>query len=352
MSENTVVCCIYCFENILNNKKYIGQAQNLRVRTNQHKRHLKNGTDHCTLLQKAWKKYGSENFIIYVVEECDIDQLNEKEVYWIKELHSHCSENGYNLSWGGDSSLRGFHHSEETKKKMSESAKNQPPRSEEYRKNLSEGHKGYVPSEETRKKLSEIGKKRKNSEETRKKISESNKGRIKSDEEKKKISESKKGKPGTFKGKKHTEESKEKIAEKRRGTKPSEETRKKMSESRKGMVYSAERNKKISDSWTDERKRKSAELAKSRVITDETRRKLSKAQIGKKKNKEQSSNYFGVNLQKQTGKWQVRITINGKRTYLGVFAEEIDAAKAYDKKCWEVYQDLAKLNFPEDYQDL
>ena len=58
--------------------------------------------------------------------------------------------------------MKGKHHSEETKRKISEKVSRE-----------NNGFYGKHHSDETKKKLSEIGKKRKVSEETRKRISES-----------------------------------------------------------------------------------------------------------------------------------------------------------------------------------
>jgi hypothetical protein len=48
-----------------------------------------------------------------------------------------------------------------------------------------------------------------------------------------------------------------------------------------------------------------------------------------------SNKYKGVNL--VNGKYRVRILINGKRTYIGHFNSELDAAKCYIKKFKELY---------------
>lgn len=96
--------------------------------------------------------------------------------------------------------FEGRHHSEEAKKKISEShkgiklseehkAKLRKPKSLEARKHLSEACKGRTFSEETRKKLSEKLKGRFFSEDTRQKISESVRGRKMSEDARKKISE-------------------------------------------------------------------------------------------------------------------------------------------------------------------
>lgn len=46
-------------------------------------------------------------------------------------------------------------------------------------------------------------------------------------------------------------------------------------------------------------------------------------------------------------KWLSRMYIDGKREYLGCFSTPVEAAKAYDKKAYELYGDKAILNFPE-----
>ena len=47
-------------------------------------------------------------------------------------------------------------------------------------------------------------------------------------------------------------------------------------------------------------------------------------------------------------RWQARIRYHGKTYCLGSFVEETEAAKARDRKAYELCGDLAYLNFPED----
>jgi group I intron endonuclease len=113
---------IYCFENLLDNHKYIGQAENVDTRARDHISFLRKNKDDCIVLQRAWNFYGEESFKIYVIEFCDIQDLEEKEIYYIKELHSHVSEGGYNISWGGKAFMRGRHHTEDSKRRISENS--------------------------------------------------------------------------------------------------------------------------------------------------------------------------------------------------------------------------------------
>ena len=70
--------------------------------------------------------------------------------------------------------FKGKHHSEETRRKMSEAHRNI---SDETRRKMSESHKGKHHNEESRRKLNEANKGKHHSEETRRKISEAAKRR-------------------------------------------------------------------------------------------------------------------------------------------------------------------------------
>ena len=67
-----------------------------------------------------------------------------------------------------------------------------------------------------------------------------------------------------------------------------------------------------------------------------------------------SSLYRGVHLIKRAikMKWIAYIKHNGKRIHLGSFYDEILAAKAYDEAARLYFGDYAKLNFPEDTEEI
>lgn len=59
-----------------------------------------------------------------------------------------------------------------------------------------------------------------------------------------------------------------------------------------------------------------------------------------------SSRFKGVSFFKPLQKWRAEITIRPNRYYLGVFADEVEAAKAYDRAAIEKFGEFAHLNFP------
>lgn len=101
-------------------KKYIGQTiQNLQKRWEQHldasKRHYK---DNCKVLNKSIRKYGDKHFKIEILEECETEYLNTKEIEYITKYNT-IVPYGMNIKLGGSN---GKHH-EDTKKAISNSLK-------------------------------------------------------------------------------------------------------------------------------------------------------------------------------------------------------------------------------------
>ena len=87
---------IYRIYNKITNKSYIGQSRFLERRR---KDHFQYG-DNKSYINRAIKK-NPQNFTWVVLEYCDINELDEKEKYWIKYFNSY--KDGYNCSIGGNS---------------------------------------------------------------------------------------------------------------------------------------------------------------------------------------------------------------------------------------------------------
>lgn len=150
---------IYKIENTSNGKCYIGQSVNIESRWTYHRYHLAKGDHINTHLQRAYNK-SPESFEYEVLEECEIEQLNALEQFYIWLFNSTSNKFGYNLDTGGKSGRR---LSDETKAKISAwLIENAPMR-------------GRRQTEEAKAKISE--KKRNPSEETRRKMSESHMGK-------------------------------------------------------------------------------------------------------------------------------------------------------------------------------
>lgn len=87
---------IYLTENLINNKRYIGQ-------------HKSTYFDLCyygsgVMLHKALKKYGKENFRISILEWCSSkEELDAAEIFHIQQHNAILSNNYYNIAAGGHS---------------------------------------------------------------------------------------------------------------------------------------------------------------------------------------------------------------------------------------------------------
>lgn len=84
---------------------------NIRQRWIDHKTPSKKSKG--TVLARAFKKYGNDSFEFSVLEECSEDQLDEREMYYIRMLKP-----AYNMNEGGTGN-KGHHLSKEVKERLS-----------------------------------------------------------------------------------------------------------------------------------------------------------------------------------------------------------------------------------------
>ena len=109
---------IYKIENKVNGKVYIGQSIDIDTRWYNHRNEL-NGNRHCNEhLQNAWNKYGEHSFEFIIIEECTLDNIDEREIYWIDYYNSMDTGYGYNMTAGGQG-RHGYSWSEEYKEYLS-----------------------------------------------------------------------------------------------------------------------------------------------------------------------------------------------------------------------------------------
>ena len=192
---------IYLIVNKVNGKTYVGQRKSSKEWYNDG--YMGSGK----LLKPAKKKYGIENFEKFLIQYCYSQEETDKaEKFWIAEYRSR-GKAEYNIADGGQGGgFKGKRHSEETKRKLSESLK-EAFKSEAVRQKLSDSLKGKRFSEEHKQNLSES-------------LKGKNKGKHRTDEQRKRMSEAEKGENNPFYGKHHSDESKRRISEAKKG-KPS-----------------------------------------------------------------------------------------------------------------------------------
>jgi group I intron endonuclease len=171
---------LYVYRNIINDKLYIGQTNNLSRRKSQHEHYVKKGSNQLPYLYNAMRHYGIENFeFIPIFSSESLEEINYMERQMILLLNAKWKEDGtggYNIAFGGDNRKL----SQETKDKIS-------IRQKEYQKNNKNNMLGKHHTEEAKKKISD--------------------GRIGKYD----------GKNSAFYGKHHTQESKNIMSVKRKG---------------------------------------------------------------------------------------------------------------------------------------
>ena len=81
---------IYCITNQINNKKYIGSTKNPERRKQEHfnSAYWPSTSSYSYPLQKAIRKYGAENFVFNIIEECTKEEAPQKEKKWIIKHNS------------------------------------------------------------------------------------------------------------------------------------------------------------------------------------------------------------------------------------------------------------------------
>ena len=90
---------IYKITNLNNQKCYIGQSIELEKRYRSHRNNLRTDKHPNNHLQRAYNK--GDKFVFEVIELCEPDVLDQKEIAWIELFDSTNRENGYNFDSGG-----------------------------------------------------------------------------------------------------------------------------------------------------------------------------------------------------------------------------------------------------------
>ena len=127
---------IYEIKNLVNNKIYIGSSSNINKRKTAHFSYLRRNNHPNKHLQNAYNKYGANNFEFNILEICTIDNIIQKEQYYIDNYLPHYNKRiiaESNFGWkpseeyikefsikmkGEGNYFYGLKHSDETKEKM------------------------------------------------------------------------------------------------------------------------------------------------------------------------------------------------------------------------------------------
>lgn len=193
-TTNNVNQRIYVGKSKFNNENYLGSGR---------------------LIKAAIKKYGKTNFSKEIIDNAyTLNEINQKEIYWIKTLKSHISEGGYNIAWGGEGgdTLTGnprrkeilanrdysYIGKESYRKHMSDVMRGNPKLiyslsgrhlSEDHKDAIKDGIQKSIKDPEKRDKISHKGIKKEKpfSQEHRDKLSKLHKDKPKSEEHKEKI---------------------------------------------------------------------------------------------------------------------------------------------------------------------
>ncbi len=185
---------IYKVTCLVNNKIYIGQTtKSLNVRKTGHWNDLKRRNKTKTRFQRALLKYGQDNFIWEILDESakTLEELNQKEIDYIKLYNSINKNKGYNSDFGGKNSVRPKELGLKVSKKLKENYAN-----------------GYLPPLKDKHHTKETIENMINIKKT---IPVWNKGKHLSKETCEKIRIAMTGNRNPFYGKKHDEQTMEKI---------------------------------------------------------------------------------------------------------------------------------------------
>lgn len=97
---------IYLITNKINGKQYVGQtSRDIWTRFEEHCYDNRS----TSAIHAAIVKYGVSNFTLELIEEVDLSQLDEREIFWINHYGTY--GNGYNKTFGGTQSSFGAYNS-------------------------------------------------------------------------------------------------------------------------------------------------------------------------------------------------------------------------------------------------
>lgn len=116
---------LYKIEHLASGRVYIGSSADLGARLRHHRGSLNRGTHHCSILQRAWRKYGPEAFTCSVLILCSRENLHFYEQRAIDSYQAVDRNKGFNLNPTARPG-RCMPHSSETRLRISQAKKGRP----------------------------------------------------------------------------------------------------------------------------------------------------------------------------------------------------------------------------------
>ena len=149
---------VYQITNIVNNKKYIGSASNMKRRWQNHKAMLRHDWHYNKHMQNAWNSVGESMFRFEPLLICEYEDALRYEQIMIDKTQPE-----YNKAISVTAPFLGRKHTESAKNRIANAHKGNNyclgrTLSEEHKRKISETEKGRVFSDETKRKISEAKK--------------------------------------------------------------------------------------------------------------------------------------------------------------------------------------------------
>lgn len=113
---------IYKIKCLGNGKIYIGSSYCIEKRYKNHIAKLRLNKHINKFLQSAYNKYGEQSFVLSVIEYCDVNNLKDREQFWMDETKCFDRIIGFNACSKSDRP-KDYKHTKESKKKMSNTKK-------------------------------------------------------------------------------------------------------------------------------------------------------------------------------------------------------------------------------------
>lgn len=153
--------CVYVIQNRINNKIYLGSTFDLSTRINRHLNELKKNIHHSIALQRAYNKYGIDQFDFKIIKFCNKTDCRKIEQFYLNVLNPE-----YNTSLSATAPMEGRKHTIATLDKFKSRVVLKGTDSPHYgkkhtlasRKKMSKSRTGLKRTENTRKKMSDTAK--------------------------------------------------------------------------------------------------------------------------------------------------------------------------------------------------